>query len=328
MPPAPNPLIDPEEASSLLGALREALQERVLGQPQLIENTIAALVAGGHVLIEGAPGLGKTRLVRSLAALLGIDFGRIQCTPDLMPGDITGGEVLNRREEGKPFQFSPGPVFCHVLLADEINRATPRTQSAFLEAMEEGQVTCGGESHPLPQPFFLAATQNPIELEGTYPLPEAQLDRFLFQLNVPSPSAEALTKIFSMGPSSIEEAPILNREQVIALQCAAKNIVVADSLVTSLAQLIRLTHPDNPEAPDEIRAGVSWGASPRAGQAAIAGAKALALIRGRVHVAPEDLSDALLPSLRHRVLLRYETRAAGATVDSLLPELLARNPLA
>jgi MoxR-like ATPase len=324
----PDSTIVPEEASGLLDSLRASLEERVLGQSDLVEGVIAVLVAGGHVLVEGPPGLGKTRLIRSLADLLGLDFGRVQCTPDLMPGDVTGGEVLSNREEGRPFQFVPGPVFCQVLLADEINRATPRTQSAFLEAMEEGQVTCGGETHPLPRPFFLAATQNPIELEGTYPLPEAQLDRFLFRLDVPSPPAKTLEKIFTLEATPSPPQPLLSAAQVLSLQGLASKVVVSDDLISSLAAIIRSTHPDASNASEEIRSQVAWGASPRAGQAALAGARAFALMRERVHVSPDDLKDALAPALRHRVLLRYEARAEGATVDSLLTGLLERNPLA
>ncbi len=324
----PDFTLAPEEATSLLDSLRASLEERVLGQSALVEGVIAALVARGHVLVEGPPGLGKTRLIRSLADLLGLDFGRVQCTPDLMPGDVTGGEILSNQEEGSPFQFIPGPVFCQVLLADEINRATPRTQSAFLEAMEESQVTCGGGTHPLPRPFFLAATQNPIELEGTYPLPEAQLDRFLFRLDVPSPPAETLEKIFALEAAPSPPRPLLSADQVLNLQGLASRVVVSDDLVSSLAVIIRSTHADASNASEEIRTKVAWGASPRAGQAALAGARAFALMRGRVHVSPEDLKDALAPALRHRVLLRYEARAEGATVDSLLTGLLEHNPLA
>ena len=325
MPPPPE--VTPaelERASAAAGRLLEDLASSFVGQRPLVELSLAALLARGHLLLEGAPGLGKTWLVRSLARLLALDFGRVQCTPDLMPADITGGEVL--APDGG-FRFVPGPVFCQVLLADEINRATPRTQAALLEAMEEGQVTAGLESHPLPRPFFVAATQNPIELEGTWSLPEAQLDRFLFKLIVRQPGLEELDEILAGPPRPRPEGTGLEAGEVLALQEAAAAVVVAEPLRRRVAEIVRATHPGNPEAPAAVRAGVRYGVSPRGGLAVLAGGRALALLRGRTHASPEDLRDALIPALRHRLLLAYEAEAAGERPEDLLREVLRGLPL-
>ncbi len=309
--------------------LQARLRERFLGHPQVVEQVLAALLARGHVLLEGAPGLGKTRLIRSLAALLDLSFGRIQCTPDLMPGDVTGGEILDERDGVGAFRFVRGPVFCNVLLADEINRATPRTQSALLEAMEERQVTSARVSHALEPPFFLAATQNPIELEGTYPLPEAQLDRFLFKVEVPSPDRESLEKILELpdeeGPPALQA--VVSHEEVLDLQALTREVPLPAGLLSRVAEIVRATDPSAVEASPRVREHVQWGASPRGGRAILAGARALALLRGRAHAAPEDLRDALLPALRHRILLRYEAQAAGVRIGELVEELLQRFPL-
>ncbi|HEX9793235.1 MAG TPA: AAA family ATPase [Planctomycetota bacterium] len=318
-----------EQAHAKAAALTAALGERFLGQHEIVELAFAALLADGHVLIEGAPGTGKTRLVRSLAALLDMDFGRVQCTPDLMPGDVTGGEVLEDRGGERGFRFLPGPVFCNVLLADEINRATPRTQSALLEAMEERQVTAGGTSHQLPAPFFVAATQNPIELEGTYPLPEAQLDRFLFKLEVGRPDAPTLQAILALPAASAEPAltPLLGPGDVGVMQALARQIPLPDGMLEQVGALVLASHPDSESAPPEVAEHVRFGASARAGRAALAGARALALIRGRAHVAPQDLLDALGPAFRHRLLLRYEAAAAGLRADVLIAALLRSLPV-
>ncbi|MFQ5748635.1 MAG: AAA family ATPase [Planctomycetota bacterium] len=316
-------------ALQAVSRLHARLRERFLGHPQVVEQVLSALLARGHILLEGAPGLGKTRLIRSLAALLDLSFGRIQCTPDLMPGDVTGGEVLDERDGVSAFRFVKGPVFCNVLLADEINRATPRTQSALLEAMEEGQVTSAGVSRRLAPPFFLAATQNPIELEGTYPLPEAQLDRFLFKVEVPPPDRETLEKILELpeedGPLELPTA--LSRGEVLELQALVREVPLPAGLLSRVAEIVRATDPRAVEASPGVREHVQWGASPRGGRAILAGARALALLRGRAHAAPEDLRDALLPALRHRILLRYEAQAAGVRIGDLLEELLQRFPL-
>lgn len=323
-PPLP---LDPEQAAELLAGLRAALGRSFVGQAEVVDQLLAALLAGGHVLVEGAPGLGKTRLIRTLARLLGLQFGRVQCTPDLLPADITGGEVLHEGGGERAFRFLPGPVFCNVLLADEINRATPRTQSALLEAMEERQVTSGGHSHPLPRPFLVAATQNPIELEGTYPLPEAQLDRFLFKVLIGFPAPEELLAILNLPGAEEEVEPVLGAGDVLALQALAAALPLPAGMTETMAAILRATHPGEDGAPTEVAEHVRWGASPRAGRAALAGARGLALLRGRAHVAPDDLRDALLPALRHRVLLRYEAQAAGVRVEDVLAAILRRHPV-
>jgi len=315
---------------STLEALRQRLKQQHLGDPHLIELLMAALLAKGHVLLEGAPGLGKTRLLRGLADAVNLDFQRVQGTPDLMPGDLTGGDILDQIDGVGSFRFEQGPLFTQICLFDEINRATPRTQAALLEAMAEQQVTVGGVSHPLPQPFMVTATQNPIELEGTYPLPEAQLDRFLFQLFVQSPSAETLVDIFRMDDDTQSATPapaVLDAAQLIALQANAAALPVAETFLQQLAAILRATDPKDDRAPQLVRESVSWGASPRGGLAVIAGARGLALLRGRSHVSPEDLRDALFPALRHRVLLRYEVQASGVTGDAVLEAVLQQHPL-
>lgn len=322
MPSAPEPALE---------ALRSRLSEQHLGDPQLIELLLAALLAKGHVLLEGAPGLGKTRLLRALAGAIDLDFQRVQGTPDLMPGDLTGGDILDQVDGVGKFRFEAGPLFTQVCLFDEINRATPRTQAALLEAMAEQQITVGGSTHALPQPFLVAATQNPIELEGTYPLPEAQLDRFLFHLQVQSPSAETLVSIFRLETTGNATTPaadaLLNAEQLLTLQAQAAALPVADVFLEQLAAILRATDPQDASAPSLVRESVTWGASPRGGLATLAGARGLALLRGRDHVAPDDLRDALFPALRHRVLLRYEAQAEELDGDTIVRTVLAEHPL-
>lgn len=318
-----------ERAAEHIATLKTKLAERYLGDSETIDLAISAWLSGGHILIEGAPGLGKTMLVRSMAQFLGLDFGRVQCTPDLMPGDITGGEVLDEIEGKKKFRFLPGPVFCHLFLADEINRATPRTQSALLEAMEERQVTAGGRSHSLGKLFFVAATQNPIELEGTYPLPEAQLDRFQFQLLVREPDQSTLERILMLPEENFRERgeALFSEDDMDELFALVRQIVVPEPFVRTLAQIIRASHPHHPEALAEVRDQVRFGASPRAGRAILAGARALAVMAGRAHVSPQDLNRCLAPALRHRLVLRYEARAAGSDPDALIQTLAQRFPI-
>ncbi|MHC4380123.1 MAG: AAA family ATPase [Planctomycetota bacterium] len=312
-----------------LGALQARLEQQHLGDPALLELLLAALLGQGHVLLEGAPGLGKTRLLRALASALDLGFQRIQGTPDLMPGDLTGGEILDQVGGVGSFRFEEGPLFTQVCLFDEINRATPRTQAALLEAMAEQQVTVGGVSHALPEPFLVAATQNPIELEGTYPLPEAQLDRFLFQLSVSPPSAKTLVEIFRMeqdGKTS-QVPPVMDAPHLLALQGITAALPIADPFLEQVAAIIRATDPEDASAPEMVRASVTWGASPRGGLAVLAGARGLAMLRGREHVAPADLQDALFPALRHRVLLRYEAQASAVTSDTVLQAVLDKHPI-
>jgi MoxR-like ATPase len=313
-------------ASAAAARLKERLCGIHLGAPELVERLIAALLAGGHVLLEGPPGVGKTRLLRALAGSLDLRFRRVQGTPDLMPGDLTGGDVLEESAGRRGFRFEPGPLFTQVLLFDEINRATPRTQAALLEAMAEQQVSVGNTTHPLPQPFFVAATQNPIELEGTYPLPEAQLDRFLFLLRVPLPELDSLRALLrgEAGDPAPAGGALMDAATLADARALAAQVPVADSLINALAELVLATHPAAATAPDEVRESVAWGISPRGGQAALAGARALALVRGRIHVTPQDLRDAVLDAFRHRLFLRYEAQAAGATSDVILKSLLDR----
>ena len=305
-----------------VGELRRALATQILGQETLIEQLTIALLAGGHVLIEGLPGLGKTLLVRMLGGGLGLEFARIQFTPDLMPADVTGTLVLDERDGQRTFRFQRGPIFAGLVLADEINRATPKTQSALLEAMQEASVTVAGESHRLPQPFHVVATQNPIELEGTYPLPEAQLDRFLFKLAVRTPTVEAMTQILA-GTTSTATATVptlLTSAELRRLQGLVREVLCGSHLVRFVAELLAETHASSPQAGERTRRFVRYGASARAGQAIILGAKARALLAGRAAVVRDDIDACLLPSLQHRVLLGYEAEGENVGVAELIPD--------
>jgi len=302
--------------------LRAALNRQVLGQEALVDDLLVAILAGGHVLLEGLPGLGKTLLVRALGRGLGLQYARIQFTPDLMPADITGTTVVDESGGKRSFRFQPGPIFAGLVLADEINRATPKTQSAMLEAMQEGSVTIAGESHRLPEPFHVVATQNPIELEGTFPLPEAQLDRFLFKLEVRMPSTEAMTRILGETTGAPAEASpsCLAAAELRQLQRLARDVLCGTHLLRLCAEIIAATHPDGDRASERTKRFVRYGASARAGQAMVLGAKSRALLAGRAAVAQDDIEACLLPALRHRVLLGYEAEAAGLGVGDLLDE--------
>ena len=305
--------------------LKAEIQKVIVGQDEIIEGTLMAMIAGGHVLLEGVPGLGKTMLVRSIAGALRLRFQRIQFTPDLMPADLIGTKVLIDDGQGHPrFEFAPGPVFCHLLLGDEINRATPKTQSALLEAMQERSVTVGGETRLLEAPFFVLATQNPLEMEGTYPLPEAQLDRFFFKLRVPYPSEAQFEEILSRTTerTRAEVQPIFERETLLQMGALAREVPVAPTLRTRAVQLIMATHPETLHASAETKRYVRYGASPRAGQSLILAAKIRALLRGRYHVASEDLLAVALPTLRHRVMLSFEAQADGVDADALLGRVI------
>ncbi|MBL8733840.1 MAG: AAA family ATPase [Planctomycetes bacterium] len=314
-----------QQAGLLIGkvrSLQQQLQQQVIGQETLIEDLITALLAGGHVLLEGLPGLGKTLLVRSLAAGLGLDFARIQFTPDLMPSDVTGTQIVDDEGGRRTFRFQPGPIFAGLVLADEINRATPKTQSALLEAMQEHSVTVAGTTHKLAAPFHVVATQNPIELEGTFPLPEAQLDRFLFRLEVTTPETEAMVRILTAttGEPVAAGSTRLEASELLQLQQLVRSVLCGTHLVRFVAELLLATHPDRNGAADRTRRFVRYGASARAGQAIILGAKAKALLAGRPAVVKTDIEACLAPALGHRVLLGFEAEAERVSVAALLPE--------
>ncbi len=316
------------EVQGLLGkveALRRSLNTRVLGQGALIDDLLTAILAGGHVLLEGLPGLGKTLLVRSLGHGLGLSFSRVQFTPDLMPSDVTGTTIVEEAAGKRSFRFQQGPIFGGLVLADEINRATPKTQSALLEAMQEGSVTIAGESHRLPVPFHVIATQNPIELEGTFPLPEAQLDRFLFKLEVTTPSVDAMVQILegTTGAKAPDGDAVLEKADLLRLQDCVRGVLCGSHLLRYCAELIASTHPGSELASEQTRRFVRYGASARAGQAIVLGAKARALLAARAAVTREDLVACMLPALRHRVLLGYEAEANGVGVAQLLQDWIA-----
>ncbi|MCU0781265.1 MAG: AAA family ATPase [Akkermansiaceae bacterium] len=304
--------------------LLKALNEVLYGQEELIEQVVTGLLARGHLLLEGLPGLGKTELVKGLSAALGLPTKRVQFTPDLLPGDITGNPVLQETDGRRAFVFQPGPLFAPLVLADEINRASPKTQSALLEAMQEGQVTVLGETHPLPKPFFVLATQNPIELEGTYPLPEAQLDRFLFKLDVRRGDAANLRKIVlhrEIGRTP-EVGQVMSPRELVELIDLARRLFLPEVVADFIARLVHATHPDGAKA----SSGVKYGASPRAALALAAAAKARALIHDRPNASFEDVRAVALPVLRHRVLLDYQARMEGRTSDAVVADLLAEIP--
>ncbi len=303
------------------GRLREAVSTRVVGQRALFDGVLTCLLAGGHALIEGVPGVGKTLMVRSVADALSLRFARIQFTPDLMPSDLVGTNVL--REEGRRFEFAPGPVFAQVVLADEINRATPKTQSALLEVMQEHTVTVAGVTHTLEEPYCVLATQNPLEMEGTYPLPEAQLDRFLLQLQVPFPSRDELHQILDRTTGGEAPAPVqvLSQERVLAMRAVVRQIAVPRSVQDYALRILEATHPDR-SAVARITRFVRYGASPRGAQALLLAAKVRAALAGRFAIGVEDVRAVVPAALRHRLILNFEGEAEGIAVDALLDDVL------
>ncbi|MCP5152965.1 MAG: MoxR family ATPase [Ectothiorhodospiraceae bacterium] len=322
---------DVEWAQERLTAVRRQVERRIVGHQDLIEGVLACLLSGGHVLLEGVPGLGKTLLVKTLGDALHLEFARIQFTPDLMPADILGTQMVLQDEEGRRhFQFQPGPVFTQLLLADEINRATPKTQSALLEAMEEKRVTVGRTEHPLAQPFMVLATQNPIEMEGTYPLPEAQLDRFMLKLEARYPSAAELAQIVdrAAGAAPAAVTPVLTGEELDTVKSMVRSVVVAGHVKDYAVRLVLATHPDNAGSPSGTRRYVRHGASPRGLLAMIMAAKAYAMFDRRLNVSFEDLDAAAAPALRHRILLNFEGEAEGIGVESLIEEIVRETPKA
>ena len=314
-----------QEFIAAFQSLRAEVRKVIVGHDDVVTHVLIGLFAGGHVLLEGVPGLGKTLLIKTLAETLDLTFSRIQFTPDLMPGDIIGTNMIVEDVSGrKQFQFQRGPIFGNILLADEVNRATPKTQSALLEGMQEGSVTVSGTGNPLPAPFFVLATQNPIEMEGTYPLPEAQLDRFLFKLRVRYPALEELTEIIERTTHvrEVQVNRVMTGPQVMGYRELVREIPIA-SHVRDLASLIVLaTHPQWERAPERSRRFVRYGASPRGAQALVLGAKVLALSEGRFNVSVDDLRAIALPALRHRLILNFEGEAEGVDVDRLITELV------
>jgi MoxR-like ATPase len=317
-----------EEAEGQAARFRRLVQDLktevgrvIVGMEEVVENTLVALLSSGHVLLEGVPGLGKTLLVRTLSDALDLKFSRIQFTPDLMPADITGTTVLWEKPSGqREFQFQPGPVFANVVLADEINRATPKTQSALLEAMQEHSVTVAGTSRLLEEPFLVFATQNPIEMEGTYPLPEAQVDRFLFKIKVDFPSLAELHEIMNRttGSEVARARKVATCEEILSLCTVARQVPVAEHVQEFALRLVLATHPEKEEAPEPVRRFVRYGASPRAAQALILSGKVRALIAKRFNVSIEDLKASALPSLRHRLVLNFEGQAEGMDPDDII----------
>jgi MoxR-like ATPase len=298
----------------------------IVGQRALVRHTLITMLAGGNALLEGVPGLGKTMLVRTLAQAVDCAFSRIQFTPDLMPADIVGTNLIVEDEGGRRhFQFEQGPIFANLVLADEINRATPKTQSAMLEAMQERSVTVAKLTRPLPEPFFVLATQNPLEMEGTYPLPEAQLDRFFFKVDVPFPEVDELVEIANRttGAAIPRAEPVAGGAAIVAMQALARGVPIAEHVTAYAARLLKATHPQG-DAPDMVRRYVRYGASPRGMQAMILAGKIMALLDGRYNVAYDDLRQAALPALRHRLILNFEAQAEGITTDSVISDLLER----
>ena len=310
--------------------ITEQLGRVIVGQQQVIEELLVAMFAKGHVLLEGVPGLAKTLMIRTLADALSLRFSRIQFTPDLMPSDITGTELIQEDKVSgtRELRFFKGPIFANVILADEINRTPPKTQAALLESMQEKKVSAGGEDFPLQEPFFVLATQNPIEQEGTYPLPEAQLDRFFFNILVTYPSWDEeieIMKRVTAGPE-IRLQPVLHREEILSLQDLVRRIPVADHIFTYAAKLARATRPAEEEAPDFIRNWIAWGAGPRASLFMILAGKARAILRGRYHVAIEDVRAAAHPVLRHRIIPNFAAQSEGLTTDDIVDKLLETIP--
>jgi MoxR-like ATPase len=312
----------------LLARLRGAANEVLLGQEDLVELCLIALCARGHVLLEGLPGLGKTELVKALARLTGLSFRRVQFTPDLLPSDITGAPILQERGGERVLEFRPGPVFAHFVLADEINRSSPKTQSALLEAMQERAVTVLGETHALPAPFLVLATQNPIELEGTYPLPEAQLDRFLFKVEVRSVSAATLTTILERRRHGRppEVPAVLNGDELTELFTLVDAVYLPQAVAGYVGRLVAASHPDEPGCPAAVRAAVRYGASPRAAIAIAEAARAAALLAGRPNVDFQDVERVATPALAHRLVLQHRATVGGKTARAIVAELLAAVP--
>jgi MoxR-like ATPase len=317
--------ITAEQFTEIAHTIEREVGKMIVGQADIVRQTLVTLLAGGNALLEGVPGLGKTMLVRTLAQVLDCKFSRIQFTPDLMPADIVGTNILIEDDAGRRrFQFEPGPVFSNLVLADEINRATPKTQSAMLEVMQEHSVTVAKATRKLDEPFFVLATQNPLEMEGTYPLPEAQLDRFFFKLNVEYPSVDELVTIAdrTTGIDVPQPQKIADGSTVMAMQQLARGVPIAPHVTEAAARLVRATQPQDAATPDIVKRYVNWGSSPRGMQALILAGKIIALLDGRYNAAVDDLRQAAPPALRHRLILNFEAQAEGVTTDKIVAELV------
>jgi len=323
------PAMTPEECAETIDGIVAEIGRVIVGQRALVDEVILCLLAEGHVLLEGVPGLGKTMLLKTLAESLAVGWSRIQFTPDLMPADIVGTQVLHQSPSGeRELRFREGPITANLVLADEVNRATPKTQSAMLEAMQERAVTVGGETRPLPRPFMVMATQNPLEMEGTYPLPEAQLDRFMLKVHVPFPSADELVAIVERTTSAVEPQPEqrCDAETLAGMVALTRNVPVPDFVVRHAVDLVRATHPDSETAPSAVQRYVRFGASPRGVQAMILAGKARALMNARPSVATDDVRAVAAGALRHRLVVGYQATADGTDTDALVAQVLESVP--
>ena len=320
----PKVRLAPEAFAERAHAIEAEVGKVIVGQHELVRHTLVGLLANSHVLLEGVPGLGKTMLVRTIADVIDCNFNRIQFTPDLMPADITGTNILVEEGGSRVFRFQPGPIFANLVLADEINRATPKTQSSLLEAMQEHQVTVARARYPLVPPFFVLATQNPLEMEGTYPLPEAQLDRFLLKVMVPFPAEDDLVAILdrTMGAESPQAKQVATAAEIVEMQQLARAVPIAPHVTAYAVTLLSATHPDNLRAPSIVRDYVRYGGSPRGAQALVAAGKILALLDGRFSVAIDDIRAAAMPALRHRVILNFEGEAEGISSEAIVRAIL------
>ncbi len=316
--------IAPEAFAERARAIESEIGKVIVGQRELVRHTLVGLLANSHVLLEGVPGLGKTMLVRTIADVIDCSFSRVQFTPDLMPADITGTNILIEEGGSRVFRFQPGPIFANLVLADEINRATPKTQSSLLEAMQEHQVTVARNRYPLDPPFFVLATQNPLEMEGTYPLPEAQLDRFLLKVMVPFPSEEDLIAIIdrTTGADAPQASPAATAAEIVEMQRLARAVPIAPHITAFAVSILAATHPDSQRAPSLVRQYVRYGGSPRGAQALVTAGKILALMDGRYNVSLDDVRAAAMPALRHRVILNFEGEAEGITSEAVIRSIL------
>ncbi|MDF2733885.1 MAG: moxR1 [Chloroflexota bacterium] len=314
----------PEAFAERAQAIEREVGRVIVGQRELVRQTLTGLLANSHVLLEGVPGLGKTMLVRTIADVIDCTFNRIQFTPDLMPADITGTNILIEEDGQRIFKFQAGPIFANLVLADEINRATPKTQSSLLEAMQEHQVTVARQRFPLDPPFFVLATQNPLEMEGTYPLPEAQLDRFIFKVMVPFPSEEDLISIMdrTTGSESVTASKVCTAAEIVEMQRLARAVPIAPHVTAYAVSILAASHPDQPRAPGLVRDYVRYGGSPRGAQALVTAGKIYALLDGRFNVSTDDIRAVAMPSLRHRIILNFEGEAEGITTEATVRAIL------